>query len=151
MTCSWVSSRLAGYLDGELNSSESRAIRTHLHDCDGCRAEFEAYEQVKRCLAETAACEPPDGFEERLVSTVFAHESAPARRRLTLVWAGCLAFAIAFAGASVWLRSGRERQIEAGEQIARSNFELARDQAYSDGADPFYGPTAVLTTSHGRF
>ncbi len=151
MTCNWVSSKLATYLDGELNSNESRMIRTHLHDCDTCRAEFEAYERVKRCLSEATACEPPEGFEERLVATVFAKESAPARRRMTLVWASGLAFAIAFAGASVWLRSGRERQIEAGEQMARSNFELARDQAYSDGADPFYGPTAVLTTSHGRF
>lgn len=149
MTCNWVSSRLAVYVDGELSPSESRTMRTHLHDCDACRAEFEAYERVKRFLAETT-CEPPADLEERLVAAVFAHESAPARRRLTLVWAGGLAFAIAFAGASVWLRSGQERQIEAGEQIARSNFELARDQAYSDGADPFYGPTAVLTTSHGR-
>lgn len=150
MNCKQVSTRLNDYVDGELSGYEMRAVRSHLDDCAVCHQELVDLRALKAAVHEVPVFEPTPEFEEQLISAVFAHEEPRARRRLTLVWAFGVTFLVAFAGASAWLRASRAEDLEAGERMAQSRFELARDQAYTEGADPFYGPTAVLTTSHGR-
>lgn len=149
MSCKWTDSRLSGYLDGELDASEMRTVRTHLAQCESCHAELEALRAIKGMTSSLPTLELPEDFEERLVAKVFAHESAPVRRRTSLVLAGGLAFCTAFLGATLWIQTHRADQIKATDQIAQSSFELDRDQAYAAGGDPLAGNTVVMTSTHG--
>lgn len=148
MNCKWVESRLSSYLDGELSGAEMQKARSHMHTCESCSSLFEDLRLAKSSVEALPTCDMPDDFEERLVAKVFASESAPARRRFTLAWVGGLAFAAAFAFMTVWLQADRARQIQAGTESRKRNFELARDQAYFDGFDSLSGSSAVLTSSH---
>jgi hypothetical protein len=104
---------------------------------------------MKSAVAEMPTCELPQEFEDKLVARVFAHESAPVRRRTSLAWAGGLAFSAAFLGATLWLQTRNAEKIEARGQIAQSSFELDRDQAYAAGGDPLAGSTVVMTSTNG--
>ena len=149
MNCKWVESRLSSYLDGELSGAEMQKTRSHMHACEGCQNLFEGLKLAKSSVEALPNVEMSDDFEDRLVAKVFAAESAPARRRFTMAWVGGLAFVAAFAFMTVWLQADRAKQIQAGTESSKRNFELARDQAYFDGFDSLSGSSAVLTSSHG--
>ena len=59
MNCGRVSNQLSAYIDRELTGTEMLQIRSHLSDCDPCRAEHEALCRVKMVLGRLRTVEPP--------------------------------------------------------------------------------------------
>ncbi len=149
MNCKQVESKLSAYLDQELSRSELAIVRSHLHDCPECAVALAQLSHLKDLLAVQPDPVAPDGLEERLMQAVFAKSHRPAPRRLALAWAGSAAFACAFAGAWMWLQAADARDTDLRNQMAKSDFNLARDQAYAAGGDPFAGNTVILTSTHG--
>lgn len=148
MTCNQVDSRLSAFLDQELTRTEAAAVRAHLHDCETCALALAEMTFLKECLAARPEPEIPVGFEDRLVRAVF-EKPAQAPRRFVLAWAGSAAFVIAFALAWGWLQSSDAQDKDLRNQVAHTDFNLARDQAYAAGGDPFAGNTVILTSTHG--
>lgn len=148
MNCKAVDQILSSYADGELSGREMRLVREHLSGCAECSAELEMVLRLKRCIAALpdAECEPD--LEDRLIRAIYREQSSQ-RSRFKLVFAGGLAFVGAFALATVWLQGSKAQAVEASNQVARSGFELDRDQAYLAGSDPLAGNTVILTSSHG--
>jgi len=148
MNCKGVDSLLSPYLDGELSGREMRLVREHLNVCSNCLRELEVVRQLKADVAFLPEPIVDEDFEERLVQAVLGtQKSRQGRFRVAL--AGGLAFVGAFALATVWLQTSKVQATEASNQVARSSFELDRDQAYLAGSDPLAGNTVVLTSSHG--
>ncbi len=150
MNCNAAQTQLSSFIDGELSGNSMQALRSHIASCAECDREYQMLRAVKQAMASIPEIEPPAGFEERLISTVFASKSAPARRQLRLVWAAGVTFAAGFAISLAYLNAGKAQQLEATNQSARSNFQLAKDQAYVAGSDPFTGNAIVLTSTHGN-
>jgi anti-sigma factor RsiW len=73
MNCGRVSNQLSAYLDRELTGSEMLQIRSHLSDCDRCRAEYEALGRMKTMLGALRSAEPPRAF---VAATVRRFEAA---------------------------------------------------------------------------
>lgn len=149
MNCKQVESKLSAYLDQELSRGELAAVRAHLHECPECARAMAQFSFMKEMLAVQPEPDIPEGLEDRLVQSVFAKSQLSTPRRLTLAWAGSAAFALAFAGAWMWLQAADARDVDLQNQMAKSDFNLARDQAYAAGGDPFAGNTVILTSTHG--
>lgn len=148
MTCKQIESRLSAYVDQELSHVDSARVRAHLHDCAACNEVAAEMSRVKQLLAAIPEVEVPVGLEDRLQRAVFG-EPVRAARRFRIAWAGSAAFVCAFAGAWMWLQAADARDIDLRNQTAQSDFNLARDQAYAAGGDPFAGNTVILTSTHG--
>jgi anti-sigma factor RsiW len=67
MNCGRVSNQLSAYIDRELTGMEMLQIRSHLSDCDRCRAEYEALSRMKMMLGRLPSIEPP---QELVTKTV---------------------------------------------------------------------------------
>jgi anti-sigma factor RsiW len=148
MNCKGIDSLLSPYIDGELSGREMRSVREHLNVCATCSAELEVVRMLKSDLTSLPEPDCDEQFEERLVEAVFRTQKRHSGR-FKIAFAGGLAFAGAFGIATLWLQSTRVEATEAANQVARSSFELERDQAYLAGGDPLAGNTVVLTSSHG--
>lgn len=148
MTCNQVEARLSAYLDQELSRSEMASVRVHLHECETCAQALADMNYFKEFVNQRPEPELPVGLEDRLMRAVF-EEPARAPRRFALAWAGSAAFVVAFVLAWGWLQSTDAQQTDLKNQVAHSDFNLARDQAYAAGGDPFAGNTVILTSSHG--
>lgn len=148
VNCKSIDPLLTPYLDCELSGAEMRIVREHLNQCAACMQEFDVIRQLKIDIAGLPEADCDDGLEERLVRAVLSRRKSESGR-LKLAFAGGVAFVGAFAIATVWLQSTKVHAAETSNQIARSSFELERDQAYLAGSDPLAGNTVVLTSSHG--
>jgi anti-sigma factor RsiW len=62
MNCGRVSNLLSAYIDRELTGAEMPHLRSHLSDCDDCRAEYEALHRTKMMLGNLRALEPGQEF-----------------------------------------------------------------------------------------
>jgi anti-sigma factor RsiW len=62
MNCGRVSNLLSAYIDRELTGAEMPHLRSHLSDCDECRAEYEALHRTKMLLGNLRALEPGQEF-----------------------------------------------------------------------------------------
>ncbi len=62
MECQEVRDRFSSLLEGELNSSEEKAVREHLASCSECQKDFEKFEKTIRWLHSIGETEVPDGF-----------------------------------------------------------------------------------------
>src|SRR5947209_6410537 len=62
MNCGRVSNLLSAYIDRELTGAEMPHLRSHLSDCDDCRAEYEALHRTKMMLGNLRALEPGEEF-----------------------------------------------------------------------------------------
>ncbi len=149
MNCKTIDPLLSSYVDGELGGKEMRLVREHLNTCSVCAQELDIVRQLKLDVIAIPDATCDEGLEERLVLAVMGERKSQ-QNRGRLAFAGGLAFVGAFAVATVWLQSAKMKETEATNQVARSSFELARDQAYFAGSDPLAGNTVVLTSSHGR-
>ncbi len=147
MTCEQIRRNLSAYVDGELGGSTAMAVRSHCSQCEACALLAREEALLKRWAACPPSVEPSEGFEERLVASVFERRSVHGRVKSALSWASGLAVAAAVVGAFFWMRSERIER----DQLATappSNFELARDQAYAAGMDPLSGGSSVLPASY---
>jgi len=62
MNCRRVQNLLPDYSVDALSERERRAVRTHLGDCDSCRAELRALEAAVALVEEHAGVNPPPGL-----------------------------------------------------------------------------------------
>ena len=82
MNCREVERRLAGYLDGAINSREHARVREHLDSCGNCREQLEGYRRLSVCLANVEAAAPPAHLVARIrVDASQARSFAPYLRR----------------------------------------------------------------------
>jgi hypothetical protein len=59
MKCRAVCRQLSFYLDGDLGSPESRAVASHLDQCDGCRRRLDELRAVSEALGDLPRLAPP--------------------------------------------------------------------------------------------
>jgi anti-sigma factor RsiW len=158
MTCKAVQSKISAYVDGELTGFEMMELRSHFGRCESCAQDVEALKDVKRLLHALPEPEPAPDFEQRLFRAVLVGRPAPAtHRRFGFGWVAGFAFALTFVVSLLWLQTTvGPAMAEAPTETAvasAAEFEIVRDQAYHQGADPFSGGSIILTSgapSNGR-
>lgn len=79
MDCSEVQKLLSGYIDGTHNNSLNEKIKKHIDACDTCRKEYELLNKIISECNNICDEDLPDGFHEKLFSTI--SERAAADRR----------------------------------------------------------------------
>jgi anti-sigma factor RsiW len=86
MTCRDVEALVSAYLDGELDSARSSALRGHLRGCAACRALADDHARIGGALADLEPAEPPPTMWDGVMARLADAERADARRsRLGLV------------------------------------------------------------------
>ena len=75
MECNDARPQIPSYIDGELSSTQSGALRKHLLDCQPCRASAQDVKNLKRWFVEPAAVTVPDGFAARVARRAFAGDT----------------------------------------------------------------------------
>ena len=81
---------LSGYLDGEVSSEESAAVREHLGDCGACRDELQAVMEARAAVRALPLLEPP--------AFLLPAEEASHRRRWYMPIAAAAAVVVVAAG-----------------------------------------------------
>lgn len=66
MSCLQVQEMFSAYLDGAINGHEMLAVSSHLDQCDGCKAEFEAWRGVQQMLGSVGQLKAPEDLGLRL-------------------------------------------------------------------------------------
>jgi anti-sigma factor (TIGR02949 family) len=79
MRCEDIRGKLQEYLDGELVSEESRAVKAHLAACSACREDLRLLRQVNDGLATLPVLEEPVNFTARVMAQI-SPTSLPAFR-----------------------------------------------------------------------
>jgi mycothiol system anti-sigma-R factor len=74
--CDECSATIQLYLDGELNGQDLEEVRAHLEECEACRAELEAEENLSALLHRSRPLySAPDGLRVRVMQ--IAESSTP--------------------------------------------------------------------------
>ncbi len=105
MNCGRVSNQLSAYLDRELTGMEMLQIRSHLGDCDQCRAEYEALQRMKMLLGRLRSMEPPQEFlteAMRRFERSGAPRSGPLPGRGPMPWLSATTRRLVPARAATW-------------------------------------------------
>lgn len=84
MNCHQVQRRLAGYLDGAIDSKERSAVSQHLNSCSDCREQLESYRLLAVCLASVEPVAVPTDLALKI--RVQASQVRPAAARLHALW-----------------------------------------------------------------
>lgn len=138
MTCSQVQRHLSPYVDRELPGDIALLVRAHLSRCGECRAELEAYRQVKAALSNLDAVEPPMGLRERLRAAAL-QDRRRERRAPALGLAAVAACAVLLAFAASHAVDGSPQPVAVQEPPTPAY----TDQAYVN-SDPFGSPGPIL-------
>jgi anti-sigma factor RsiW len=97
---SWTE-MLDAYLDGELDSGQSKELDLHLRDCPGCAAEVLRRLQWKRAIHSAAACYVPDGaFRDRIQRSISS--AKPSWWNLRPAFAATAAVLLLFSAARIF-------------------------------------------------
>lgn len=78
MECQEVRDRFSSLIEGELNSSEEKAVREHLASCSECQKDFEKFEKTIRWLHSIGEADVPEGFLSGI------HKKMEAQKRMGL-------------------------------------------------------------------
>jgi hypothetical protein len=65
MSCDEYREQLMAYLDGELEGIEARKVRSHLDECEACRAELAKFEKLKEVSTTMKFIKPTDEVWDR--------------------------------------------------------------------------------------
>jgi anti-sigma factor RsiW len=142
--CDKFAPLLSAYSDRELSTTESLLVRQHLYDCDACTAELKTLEGIRVLMLEMPASpEPQINFEALFAST----QPRPLKRvPLSLAIAGVAVVASLLVPAMI--RADKIAPAPSMDQELKR--EVARDQMYSDEADPTSGASLVHLTGYTR-
>lgn len=66
ISCEEVVRELSNYIEGELDLDLREQIKTHLVDCDHCKAVYDGTRNVIELVCDGRTFELPPGFSERL-------------------------------------------------------------------------------------
>lgn len=70
MDCEKANSLMMKYMDGVLTESEAASLNRHIKTCGRCEEDFLAYDGIISGFSEIELCEPPEGFELRVMNIV---------------------------------------------------------------------------------
>jgi len=87
MTCRDTERKLAGYLDGAINSHDHARVREHLGACAACRMQLAHYQRLATCLANVEPSAPPIDLAVRIHVNVEAAQSRTFAGNAQRVWA----------------------------------------------------------------
>lgn len=126
MTCDDARLLVHAYLDDELDAAQSAAMARHLQDCAACAATYEAYERLRKSLAQPGLYRrAPDALRERWSPAQPAPAPAlPASgrpRRAPLAYAMAAGFAAALLLTSpAWIGALRPHGAESNPVVAEA-------------------------------
>lgn len=99
--CEKYAALLDMYADGFCTAEESQAVRSHLAECDQCRAYVESILRLREDFPDAEETEVPEGFAEGVMAVIRA-EAAPRKRdfrwKMLAPLAACLAVVLAVGG-----------------------------------------------------
>lgn len=96
MRCSQVQRLSTAYLDGDLDSDRSSAVRGHLRGCSECSALFDGEVAVRAAAVSLDdTLEPPEGLWDKICAEVAEAEIRDAQRSPVVLWMRRLHAAVA--------------------------------------------------------
>ncbi len=149
MNCKFVESRLAAYIDGELDGAEMLRVRSHVSECDSCEREIAELRLVKTMIGSLPNTRPDPEFESRLLTAVHADDTRTVRVNgvfsLRLGWGGLTVAAAASVLAVIVVGINRDRSEQVAgvplPPISRDGFES--DQIYFQSNSPLSSGVTV--------
>ncbi len=136
MTCQEFRSLIDAYLDGELDTASSEAMRAHLSGCRSCQEEYQDSQRLLAILKHIPDHDPPPGYWDDvtgliLARTVDLEEPAPVREAprpprtgrtlMPAVMSLAVSLGLLFAALYIGYRNSDEVARRAYRQAARLN------------------------------
>lgn len=153
MNCRYVESRLAAYMDGELEGAEMLRVRSHVLECPDCGKELEELRFVKAALGNLPARRADEGFEQRLLDGIAQAERKTVTvpgLRVKFGWGGVAVASMAAVCAAIVFGLNRsDSQMAPVQPMAaapRDGFE--RDQIYFQSSNPLSAGVTVAYESN---
>ncbi|MDI6807928.1 MAG: zf-HC2 domain-containing protein [Candidatus Eisenbacteria bacterium] len=104
--CSKFEKKIDEYFSGSLGEKEAQEMLAHIETCAGCKQVFRLTEEAILSVKRMPLVEPPKGFDDRVLSLVFAQEGSrlPAEKGRVIglsrkgkrIWAFAFSYVIAF-------------------------------------------------------
>lgn len=73
MRCSQAGKYFSPYLDGELGTTETAQLETHLEHCDGCSGELDEIKRLHGMFIQVERFSVPPGFSARVMERTDAY------------------------------------------------------------------------------
>lgn len=153
MNCRYVESRLAAYIDGELEGFEMLQVRSHVLDCQACGKELEEMRLVKASLGNLPVRCAGKDLEQRLLAMIAEEDRktvAVPGLQMKLGWGGVAVAAMAAVCAVVVFglnRNGVEANpVQPMAAAPRDGFE--QDQIYFQSSNPLSAGVTVSYEGH---
>lgn len=70
MNCSKTQKFISPYIDGELSEGTKRNLESHIKDCEKCRTEMKAMQELHQLFVSTEKFKAPHGFHTRVMANV---------------------------------------------------------------------------------
>jgi hypothetical protein len=70
MNCSKAEKYMMKYMDGEMTEEEAKKLNIHLQQCDKCKCDFLAYEQIMADMEDVPTIFAPADFEHQVMAKV---------------------------------------------------------------------------------
>ena len=70
MDCDKATDLMMKYMDGVLSEAEAASLNGHITECAQCKEDFLAYDGIMGNFSGMTLCEPPEGFELRVMSII---------------------------------------------------------------------------------
>ena len=70
MDCEKANGLMMKYMDGVLTESDAASLNRHIQTCGRCKEDFSVYDGIISGFSEMELCEPPEGFELRVMNIV---------------------------------------------------------------------------------
>ena len=70
MECEMANDLMMKYMDGILTETEAASLNSHITACGQCKEDFLAYDGIMENFSGMELCEPPEGFELRVMSII---------------------------------------------------------------------------------
>ncbi|MCH8275026.1 MAG: zf-HC2 domain-containing protein [Armatimonadetes bacterium] len=137
-----IQTRLAAFLDRELDAGETAQVRRHIEACGRCSDDLDCCRSVKRLISSLPTHHPKPGFEERLLNAFWRGRLANAggrsrRAANSMGWGAALVAGVAVISAlTVFQLQQGPTQNPSESRQAELRRMLENDQAYDQARNP---------------
>ncbi|MDQ2985213.1 MAG: zf-HC2 domain-containing protein [Armatimonadota bacterium] len=135
MNCSFVSSRMSCYIDGELPGDEMLSLRRHVESCASCRKQFETEKRLKRVLGTLPEREASPDFEGRLMAAVRQAGAGQSESSASVWPSGRMALALAAAAVAIFCVFALKGNNQVVQPVGGN--EIALDQDWNNARSVF--------------
>lgn len=106
MSCDQDRTRLAAYLDGEVQADEAKSLQQHIRSCQDCAAEVAALVALRRAMKPAASRFTPSAqFRQKIQAQI----SPRKKQRMQWIWPVAAAAMAMMILALVWTRQSAQR------------------------------------------